>query len=118
MTPEDFFSGKPEALVLFAHVRRAIDTLGPSSTRITKSQIAFRRRRAFAWVWCPGQYLRGRTAPLVLSVSLPQRDGSPRWKEIGEPAPGRFMHHLELYEPADIDHDVSIWLRHAWEFAQ
>ena len=86
--------------------------------RVTKSQIAFRRRRAFAWVWQPGQYLRGRGAPLVLSMSLPWRDSSPRWKEIVEPAPGRFMHHLELYDSAEVDQDVSAWLRQAWEAAE
>jgi hypothetical protein len=118
MTPEDFFFGKPVALSLFGSIRRVLDAIGPSSIHITKSQIAFRRRRAFAWVWCPGQYLRRRTAPLVLSVSLHWRDGSPRWKEVVEPAPGRFMHHLELFDPAEINDEVSIWLRHAWEAAE
>jgi hypothetical protein len=117
MTADDFFTGKPLSLSLFALVRRTVDAIGPSSIRITKSQVAFRRRRAFAWVWLPEQYLRGRTAPLVLSISLLWRDGSPRWKEIVEPAPGRFMHHLELYDPADIDEEVSIWLQQAWENA-
>ena len=118
MTPEDFFVGKPLALSLFILVRHTLEAIGPSSLRITKSQVAFRRRRAFAWVWCPEQYLRGQIAPLVLRISLPQRDGSPRWKEIVEPTRGRFMHHLELYEPADIDREVSAWLQCAWEAAE
>jgi hypothetical protein len=118
MTPEDFFAGKSLPLSLFALVRRTLDAIGPSSIRITKSQIAFRRRRAFAWVWRPDQYRRGRTAPLVLSVSLPRRDGSPRWKEVVEPAPGRFMHHLELFDPSEIDGEVSAWLQRAWEAAE
>jgi hypothetical protein len=118
MTPDQFFAGKPLPQSLFALVRHAVDAIGPNSMRVTKSQIAFRRRRAFAWVWLPGQYLRGHVAPLVLSVSLPWRDQSPRWKEIVEPAPGRFMHHLELYDPADVDRDVSAWLRQAWEAAE
>jgi hypothetical protein len=118
MTPEDFFAGKSLPQALFTLVHRTLDAIGPSSIRITKSQIAFRRRRAFAWVWCPDQYLRGRTAPLVLSVSLPWRDGSPRWKEVVEPTAGRFMHHLELFDPAEIDGEVSTWLQHAWEGAE
>ncbi|HEY0736983.1 MAG TPA: DUF5655 domain-containing protein [Herpetosiphonaceae bacterium] len=117
MTPDEFFAGKPLAQTLFAEVCRAVAALGPASTRATRSQIAFRRRRAFAWVWMPDQYLRGHTAPLVLSVSLPGRDESPRWKEVVEPAPGRFMHHLELRDPAEIDSEVSTWLRQAWEAA-
>jgi hypothetical protein len=118
MTPEDFFTGKPVALSLFGLIRRTLDAIGPSSTRITKNQIAFRRRRAFAWVWRPDQYLRGCTAPLVLSISLPRRDGSPRWKEVVEPVPGRFMHHLELFDPAEVDGEVSSWLQRGWEAAE
>ncbi|NTU80389.1 MAG: hypothetical protein HGA45_13600 [Chloroflexales bacterium] len=65
----------------------------------------------------PDRYLRGRTAPLVLSIGLPWRDQSPRWKQVGEPYPGRFMHHLELYDPAEVDDEVRTWLRQAWEAA-
>jgi hypothetical protein len=63
-------------------------------------------------------YLHGNTAPLVLSVALRRRDESPRWKEIVEPAPGRFMHHLALYSPAEIDGAVLRWLQEAWEQAE
>ena len=94
-----------------------IGALGSLELRVTKSQVAFRRRRAFAWAWMPGKILRGRTAPLVLSVALPERDPSPRWKQVVEPAPGRFMHHLELYTTADLDEQVAVWLRRAWEAA-
>lgn len=78
--------------------------------RVTKSQIAFHRGRAFAWAWMPAKWLGGNMAPLVLSVRLPRRDRSRRWKEVVEPAPGRFMHHLELYVPGDIDTQVRRWL--------
>jgi hypothetical protein len=40
---------------------------------------------------------------------------SPRWKEIVEPAPGRFTHHLELHSTADVDDEVQSWLQEAWE---
>jgi hypothetical protein len=63
----------------------------------------------------PGQYLRGKTAPLVLTLSFPGRNVSPRWKEIVEPTPGRFTHHLELHSVADIDDELGGWLRDAWE---
>lgn len=117
MTPDEFFSEKALPKKLFAVIRREVEALGEVSIRVTKSQIAFQRRRSFAWVWMPGQYLKGRTAPLVLTLALPWRDGSPRWKEIVEPAPGRFTHHLELSDPADIDEEVRGWLRKAWEAA-
>lgn len=114
MTPEAFFAGQPLSRQLFEAVCEAIAALGDAEIRVTKSQIAFRRRKAFAWVWMPGQYLRGPRAPLVLTLSFSRRDASPRWKEIGEPSPGRFTHHLELYTPADIDDEVQNWLQEAW----
>lgn len=118
MTEELFFAGRPLAREIFEVVVAAQVAVGPASLRVTKSQIAFRRRRAFAWVWTPDRHLRGRhLAPLVLSVALPSRDGSPRWKEVVEPAPGRFMHHLELYEPVEVDDEVRGWLHRAWEAA-
>ena len=94
--------------------RDVIDTIGPAELRVTRSQIAFRRRVAFAWAWLPARYLRGQVAPLVLTLSFRHRDASPRWKEIVEAAPGRFTHHVELYAITDIDDEVRDWLRSAW----
>ncbi len=118
MTPDEFFGDQALSKALFAAICREVDAIGEASLRVTKSQIAFARRRAFAAVWMPGQYLKGRpTAPLVLTVFLPYRDESPRWKEIVEPAPGRFTHHLELYDAAGIDQAVRRWLQRAWDVA-
>ncbi len=94
-----------------------VGEVGPSERRITKSQIAWRRRRGFARVWTPDRYLHGDGAPLVLSVALPRRDASPRWKEVVEPRPGHWMHHLELRAEDDVDDDVAAWLREAWAAA-
>lgn len=115
MTPDEFFAGHPHSRQLFEAVRREVEALGESSMRVSKSQIAFKRRRGFAWAWMPEHYLKRKAALLVLSLSLPRRDASPRWKEIVEPYPGRFMHHLELYETSEIDEQVRNWLREAWE---
>ena len=112
-----FLVGDRSAQELLEAVRRAVEEIGDASVHVSKSQIAFRRRRTFAAVWVPARYLRGRTAPLVLTVYLPFREPSPRWKEVVEPAPGRFTHHLELFAPVDVDDQVLAWLRAAWEFA-
>ncbi len=117
MTPETFFEGQELAWQLFDEIWRAITAIGDAQVHVTKSQIAFRRQKAFAWVWMPGRYLRGDVAPLVLTIGLCRRDASPRWKEIVEPVPGRYTHHLELTTIAEIDHEVRSWLHEAWEFA-
>lgn len=117
MTLEEFFSGREESRRIFDTLRATIDALGPVEIRVTKSQVAFRRSKAFAWAWVPDMYLRGGHAPLVLTLSFARRDNSPRWKEIVEPAPGRFTHHLELHSESEIDDEVQFWLREAREAA-
>ena len=114
---DEFFADHPSSKAIFYAVQRKAESLGGVSLRVTKSMISFRREYNFAWAWIPGRYLTGRTSPLVLTVSLRWRDGSPRWKEIVEPAPGRFTHHLELNDPAEVDEDVKGWLQDAWELA-
>lgn len=117
MTLEDFFCEHEESRRLYGAVSALIHTLGPVDVRMTKSQVAFSRRKAFAWVWAPDQYLRGKHAPLVLSIALRRRDASPRWKQIVEPTPGRFLHHLELHSADALDAQVRGWLSEAWEAA-
>jgi hypothetical protein len=118
---EQYFADRePLSRELFETVRAAVDSIGPAEIRATRSQVAFRRRIAFAWAWVSSQYLGDRPdfAPLVLSVALRRRDDSPRWKQVVEPSPGRFMHHLELRSADEVDVDVVEWLREAWILAE
>jgi len=114
MTLGDYFAGQDESLRIFEALHSEVDALGSSRIHITKSQVAFRQRRAFAWAWMPGAYLRGKQAPLVLTLALRHRSPSPRWKQIVEPAPGRFTHHMALYSSAEIDDEMRAWLQEAW----
>lgn len=116
-TPEEFFAGHEQAAAIFAAVRAAVEAIGPAEIRVSRSQIAFRRRTNFAFVWQPAMYLRRAAVPLVLTVGLRRRDSSPRWKEIVEPVPYRYTHHVELHSPAEVDAEVCAWLREAWELA-
>ena len=52
---EAFFRGQPLSRQIFDALRGLIDELGPAEVAVTKSQIAFRRARPFAWAWMPGQ---------------------------------------------------------------
>ncbi len=74
MTLDEFFSGRDESRRIFDTLRAAIDSLGPVEIRVTKSQVAFRRSRTFAWAWAPGRYLRGQHPPLVLTLSFTRRN--------------------------------------------
>lgn len=117
MTLEQFFAGHDEARGVFEVLRLALAVIGPAQLRVSKSQVAFRRRKAFAWAWMPAMYLPGLRPPLVLTVALRRRDASPRWKEVVEPYPGRFIHHLELHSAGEVDDEVRAWLGEAWELA-
>ncbi len=94
MTTNEFFEGQELSRQFFEVVRAAIGDIGDAELRVTKSQIAFRQRRAFAWVWMPAQYLdtangrRHQLAPLVLTLAFHHRGHVGPLEEIVEPAPG------------------------------
>ncbi|MGY4858807.1 DUF5655 domain-containing protein [Cryobacterium sp. AP23] len=112
---EQYFEGSdPLARTLFDTVCAAVLSIGEAEVRVTKSQVAFRRDRSFAWTWLPGHYLSGAVAPLVLTIDLDRFDTSPRWKEVAEPTLNHFMHHLELRSVHDLDDEVVDCLREAW----
>jgi hypothetical protein len=98
---------------MFEKIRSMIGRLGPYDVQVSRSQVAFRRRRGFAYVWRPGQYLARPGAEIVLSIALDRPDPSERFKEVVQPAPGHWMHHLEVDDLDDLDDDVEGWLRDA-----
>lgn len=114
---DEFFADNVTSRKLFEVLAHEVELLGETSVRVTKSQIAFHRRKSFAFAWMPGKYLKGSVAPLVLTMSFPSRDDSSRWKQITQIGPHRFTHHLELCRKEDIDEQVKAWLRAAWSAA-
>jgi Domain of unknown function (DUF5655) len=115
MGPEELFAGHPLALTVFVRVHSVLARLGPVDVRTTRSQVAFRRGRGFAYLWLPGQYLAKPAAEVVLSIALGRHEPSPRFKEVVRPSPKHWMHHLEINDAADIDDEVVGWLREAFE---
>lgn len=115
-TPEDLFDGFPEGLAVCRAVEQAVLTIGDASVAVTKSQVAFRRRRGFAYVWRPGQYVDS-DVPAVLSIALPHEVTSDRFKEVAHPSRHVWMHHLELDDATQVDEQVRAWLREAYDAA-
>lgn len=91
--------------------------LGPATVRLTSAQIALRRRIGFAWLWLPGRWLARPRAEVVLSIGLRTHVASPRFKEVVEPYPGRWMHHLEVHGIDQLDDEVAGWLASAFDAA-
>lgn len=116
-TAEAFLAGHPLGLAALAWVRRVVAAEGGCDERVGRSQVAFRRRRGFAFLWLPGQYLTHPGAEVVLSITLGHEVASPRFKEVAHPAAHEWMHHLELRTAADLDDEVAGWLREAWDRA-
>ncbi len=112
-SPEDFFAGRPIGLAAYERVLEAVAPDGPIDVRVSKSQVALRRRRGFAYLWLPGLYLSRPDAEVVLSIALGRQVESPRWKQVVEPTPGQWMHHLEIRDISDVDQEVARWLHEA-----
>ncbi len=117
MKPEEYLAGHSVALAVFERVREALEAIEPVEIRASKSQVAFARRRAFAWLWLPSQYLRRSSPDVILSLALGRQDASTRWKQVNQVSSKHWMHHLEVYAVEDVDEEVVVWLREAAERA-
>lgn len=115
--PEDISDGFPRGLAACRAVEQAVSIIGDASVAVTRSQVAFRRRRGFAYVWRPGQYVDS-DVPAVLSIALPHEVTSDRFKEVAHPARHVWMHHLELHDATQVDDQVRAWLREAYDAAR
>ena len=116
-TPEEYFEGRPVALAVFRRVEETCRGLGALTIEVSRSQVAFRRKHPFAYLWLPGLYLRRPGATVVLTIAVGRQIDSPRFKEVVHPSPKHWIHHLEVNHPADIDEEVVGWLREAAERA-
>ena len=70
--PDRLFAGRPFALSVVDSVSRAIAAIGEATMRTTKSQIAFRHGRGFAWLWPP--VFENPGVEIVLSIALTRHD--------------------------------------------
>ena len=116
LTPTSLFEGSADGLALYLAVEDAVAAVGEAEVRATKSQIAFRRRKGFAYVWRPGQYVKSEV-PAVLSIALPHQVASDRFKEVAHPSAKVWMHHIELRNTAQVDEEVRAWLIEAYQNA-
>ena len=71
VTPEQFLGEADSGLAVYRWVQSVLAEGGFDFTvNTSKSQVAFRRRRGFAYLWLPGQYLRHPNVDVVLSLAL------------------------------------------------
>ena len=118
-TLEMLFAGRPDCHCLYDGVAAFIGSLGEVRVKVTKTQVSFAGERQFAWVWLPIRETLSRPAgSIVASFALADRVQHPRIVESVEPYPGRWMHHVILLSPAELDSTLKDWLREAYALGQ
>ena len=115
-----FFQGRPLELSLYQLLFRRMEERFPrASVRVQKSQISFYGRHLFGAASLPVR--RKRDWPrecLVVTFGLDHRLDSPRVAVATEPYPGRWTHHVLVWEEGQIDGELMGWLREAYDFAE
>ncbi len=110
-------SAAPQASEVYDALVDVVDRLGPATVRVSRTQVALRRRTGFCWLWLPATHLRRPAAEVVVSVALDREDPSPRWKQVARVSGRRWMHHLEVETAAAVDGEVAGWVAEAYELA-
>ncbi len=114
----DYFTGYPRQANLFAEIKRMIESIGPVQVAVMKSGISFATRYKFAWVWLPQKYdLKQPEGSLVLSFGLDRPVNHAKIKEVVNPGPQRWTHHVVVKEEADLDDTLCEWLTEAYRFS-
>ncbi|WP_407361158.1 DUF5655 domain-containing protein [Microbacterium sp. LBN7] len=114
---ETFFASNEKAIPIYRSLARPLVALDGVNVVVSRSQVALRARRAFAYAWDPSRYVKS-TAPLVVSIALREKLSSSRFKEVVHVSPRTWMHHAELRSVADVDDELIGWLKRACEEAR
>jgi hypothetical protein len=114
---EEFFVPDKKAVSIYRALAQSLVGLEGVEVVASKSQVAFRARRGFAYAWSPKQYVKS-DVPVVVSIALGEELRSSRFKEVAHPSPSTWMHHLELRLVKDVDRELISWIRRAYEEAR
>ena len=108
------FEGVPGGFALYMALEARILALCPQAEiRPKKTQVGFFDGCCFAIVSPP---LRGK-AGVTLTLGLPEKLDSGRVLAATQPYPGRWTHHILIRSAAEIDDELTAWLRAAHNFA-
>lgn len=113
--PETFFNF-PESIPTYEAALAYLQTVFPdASLKVDRTQAALTHGVQFAWLSAPKR--KKDAGCVILSFALPEQATSPRIFASVEPYPGRWMHHLLLHTPNELDEACVAWLRLAYDFA-
>ena len=102
------FAGKPPVVrAVFEAVLTAVRRHGPVTVLPEKTRIAFQVRMSFAQLTPRRQWVDGH-------VVLARRVEHGRFRKIETISRRNHVHHFRLFTPADVDAEVSGWLKEAY----
>ncbi len=114
-----FFEKSPFAKPLFdTLVIEVLQRFPDTSIKVQKSQIALVSKKPYAAIWLPIIELKDRPPVyLIVSFGLDHELKDPRIVEVNQPYPQRYMHHVLISHPKDIDETLLNWLTLAHDFS-
>lgn len=120
MDLQTYFAGHPVELSLYARLAAQLDEALPQTQiKVQKSQISFYNPRLFAAASIPVR--RKKDWPktcLLVTFGLGHRLDDPRIAVCTEPYPNRWVHHVVVSSPEEIDGQLLDWVRQADAFAR
>lgn len=115
-----FFEKSPTALPLYeALEQKILSEMDGVTVRVQKTQIAFARRRNFAFVsFLPVRRAQDRPESYItVTFGLGYQKKSPRIDAAVEPYPNRWTHHVLVSSVGEMDEELMGWLREAGDFS-
>jgi predicted transport protein len=105
------FEGKDAIRPLYEYVRAQIELLGTDvALEPRQTYVAFSRSRQFA-------VIRPLAHQLELGLAVPDAGTTARFQEAGSFGSGRMTHRVSIVSESDVDGELLVWLREAYEAA-
>jgi hypothetical protein len=99
---------------VFQRIAEIVEGCGGAELRVAATQLGWARTRGFAYLWSPQRWVGRGGAEVMLGLDLPRRDPSPRWQQVVQVRPGRFLHHLEVRSAAELGDEFADWVVEAY----
>lgn len=114
-----FFDEMPKGLPIYeAFLSEVLSRWPDVDIAVQKTQIRFKNRYGFAWVWLPIHRIKGKPDDFIfVSFGLDHRVESPRIWQAVEPYPNRWTHHVIVSSPEDVDRELMGWVEEAYRFS-
>lgn len=111
LTVQSHFAGKDEAVLrIYDRLLKNSRKFGPVTEDPKKTSIHLNHRTAFAGV-------ATRKSAIILTIKSDRQLSSPRIHKSEQTSASRFHHEVRLSSPADVDAELTRWLKAAYELS-